>query len=285
MGRAAVVTAVVVAAPLALVIQWQRQELARVHAALDEAAARRLEEKQGHACAPFEPAPAVLPLLKHLLYPRFPGDEYGDGIEEGLVRGNPEGRIIIDVGLHTCEFVALAVARGYVVHGFDPRHTVMRACMSRLPAGSFAYVPVRLGSDERPVLAERPPPNTTASGRGFAYIYQVALGAAAGAMVLGVHGPFSSLVDRSYALANGTKRVRVPVLPLDAVGLDADVWLLKLDVQVPWLELMWLSWDAMSCVALAWHDWALTCVTALARWWPRGRLRCRLRPSAPYTDA
>ena len=182
----------------------------------------------------------VFPLLKHMLYPGWPGNAYGDGIEGGLLRGNPSGRTIIDVGLDKCEFVVWAVNRGFIVHGFDPRRGSMADCKRKLPRGRFFRVPIRESVDgTTPLVGERPqvpPPlpvltNHTNSSKmypadGFAFLYETALGDVANYSMISVDGAFSSLVRWGPR-----SRLRVPVMRLDSVGIAEDIWLLKMDVE------------------------------------------------------
>lgn len=212
-----------------------RSEVGALRRALTLSPKRRLKLCD-EAGGPLARAPVqVQPLFKHMLYPSWPGTVYGDGLEDGMIRGNPANRVIVDVGLHDCTFLANAVRHGYVVHGFEPRSSSVDDCVRQLPAGRFFRVPIHHDKDTQVTTVGHkrpPPPNATAgSNGGFAYLHAAALGSEAGSAVMGVNGPYSSLVDTKFALRRNTERSQVPVITLDQAHIGADVWLLKLDVQ------------------------------------------------------
>ena len=89
------------------------------------------------------------------------------------MRGSPAGKVIIDVGLLDCNSVAIAVERGFLVHGFEPLPSHMKNCRNLLAKESYFEVPVVNG---KVAYHTRP---AAPIGRGFAYLYPAALGSVA----------------------------------------------------------------------------------------------------------
>jgi len=163
----------------------------------------------------------VFPLIKMLAYPHFTRTPYSD-LEEAFMRGSASGKVIIDCGLLDCQSVAMAVKRGFVVHGFEPVPRYMQNCFRLMSSGSYFVVPI---INNAPAYHLRPKPP---QDRGFAFLYQAAVGSAAGTTPISVSSGYSSIGGRSHPHA---PKLTIPVVRIDEARIDSDIWLLKMDLQ------------------------------------------------------
>jgi hypothetical protein len=196
-------------------------------------------------------------LFKLLTQPRFQSDRAGDHFDVAFTTDGvaSAGRTIVDVGLHDCASVAFAVARGFVVHGFEPVPEHMTACHEKLRAGTYVNAPVMdLASGALALPAWRAQQRELLRGAtlnatsGFAFLYQAAasnVSSVESSFTAGAGGSsgFSMPLEEAKArgranstcagantLCKNPRRISVPVLRLDD-AIDEDLWALKMDTQ------------------------------------------------------
>ena len=142
---------------------------------------------------------------------------------------------VIDSGLGLCDGLIGAVKRGFIVHGFEPVPAHVEHCRRGLPAHSYYQVqlphPSSPPSAWQQVHRQIPKPP---DGRGFAYLYQAALGESNGFANMTVNLGWSTLLTKSRA---GGQQSRSPIIQIQVVTLDdvldpeLAIWLLKMDLQ------------------------------------------------------
>ena len=198
--------------------------------------------RPGRTMAPLlDAAPLqIFSLFKLLAYPGV-ATPSGDGFELAFMQPPARGRVIVDIGLHRCESLIEAVQNGYVVHGFEPVPAHMAYCHRGLPKDAFFDVPIVRDSagSWRAALEQRPQPSFRATNathtRGFAYLYNCALGSEIRTINFTSANGSSSVTGSGHVPAKGVHAARmyvieIPMLTLDSV-IREDLWLLKIDVQ------------------------------------------------------
>lgn len=218
------------------------------------------------------------------------GDAHGDFLDEAFSTNLSSlhgRRVIVDCGLHLCEALAAAVNHGYIVHGFEPVPDHMANCHRLLKPTQYMDVDVsskaslmharaygrKLAQALRPAAA--PAPRASSSNesstssshqqqqhehlrhnnnphfRGFAFLYQAAVGNESGlTTTIKVHGGSTKLgtaadgtsascaelptTPNVYTSAPGGKMrpycTNVTTVRIDDV-VQEDLWLLKMDLQ------------------------------------------------------